>query len=235
LECYWVDAEITSVASLEAALAALVETPSQALLINDTSVVAALDRLSSAALPYGIPALVCSVLAPSDSTEALGVSGYLVKPVSGEALLAALDRLEMPGKTVLIVDDEPDALQLFRRMLTASGRGYRVLLARDGRQALDVLNEVRPDVMLLDLVMPNMDGFQLLGLRDKDPILRGIPVIVVSAQDPAGQPVVSSALAVMLRGGLSARQLLAGMRAISQAMTGSGPVGGLVQPTGQPD
>ena len=234
LERYWGDAEIVSVANLEAALSALTETPSQALLINDTSVAAALDRLSSAALPYGIPALMCSVLAPSDSTEALGVSGYLVKPVSQEALLAALDRLDMPGKTVLIVDDEPDVLQLFRRMLSASGRGYRVLLARDGRQALDVLNEVRPDVMLLDLVMPNMDGFQLLGRREKDPTLRGIPVIVVSAQDPTGQPVVSSALAVTLRGGLSARQLLVGMRAISQAMAGSGPVGDLVQPTEQP-
>ncbi|MDQ1300175.1 MAG: hypothetical protein QG637_92, partial [Chloroflexota bacterium] len=235
VERYWGDAEIVSVANLEAALAALSETPSQALLVNDTSVAAALDRLSLALLPYGVPALVCSALAPSDSTEALGVSGYLVKPVSQAALLAALDRLDMPGKTVLIVDDEPDALQLFRRMLSASGRGYRVVLARDGRQALDVLNEVRPDVILLDLVMPNMDGFQLLGRRADEPALRGIPVIVVSAQDPTGQPVVSSALAVTLRGGLSARQLLVGMRAISQAMTGSAPVDDPAPPAAPPD
>jgi len=224
LEHRWVDTEVVAVSNLDAALAALAETPHQALVVNDSSVTGALERLGSATLPYGALALVCSAPAPMDSADTLDVSDYLVKPVSQEALLAALDRLGLPVKSILIVDDEPDALQLFRRMLNASGRGYRVLLARNGREALDVLHEARPDVMLLDLIMPNMDGFQLLTRRSDDPILHHIPVILVSAQDPAGQPIVSSVLAITHRSGLSARQLLTSIRALSQAMTGVGSI-----------
>ena len=178
--------------------------------------------------------MVCSVAAPADSAEALGVSDYLVKPVPQQTLLDALQKLGLPGGTVLIVDDEPDALQLFRRMLGAAHQGYRVLLARDGQEALRVVHERRPDAILLDLVMPNMDGFQLLALREKDGALRDIPIIVVSAQDPAGQPVVSSTLAITHRGGLSARQLLTSIRAISQSLSAAGPVADPVRPEDPP-
>jgi signal transduction histidine kinase/CheY-like chemotaxis protein len=229
LDHRWADTEVVSVSNLDAALAALAETSSQALVVNDSSVAGALERLGSATLPYGVLALVCSVAASADSADALGVSDYLVKPVSQGALLAALDRLSLPVKSILIVDDEPDALQLFRRVLNSSGRGYRVLLARSGREALDVLRETQPDVVLLDLIMPNMDGFQLLTRCKDDPSLRRIPVLVISAQDPAGQPIVSSVLAVTHRGGLSARQLLTSIRALSQAIAGTGPIDDRVQ------
>jgi CheY-like chemotaxis protein len=122
----------------------------------------------------------------------------------------------------LIVDDEPDALQLFGRMLALPGRGYRVLLARDGREAMGILEQYRPDAILLDLVMPNMDGFQLLEARKGDPALRDIPVVVISARDPAGQPIVSSALAVTRGGGLSVRQLLASIEAVGEILSTTG-------------
>ena len=149
-------------------------------------------------------------------------------------MLGALEKLGLPGKTVLIVDDEPDALQLFRRTLNSAQQGYRVLLARDGREALNAVRQSRPDVMLLDLIMPNMDGFQLLALREQDEALRGIPIIVLSAQDPVGRPVIGSVLAVTHRGGLSAHQLLTSMQAISQALSAAHQVGDPALPAGPP-
>ena len=97
-----------------------------------------------------------------------------------------------------------------------------------------MVHERRPNAILLDLVMPNMDGFQLLALREKDEALSDIPIIVVSAQDPAGQPVVSSTLAVTHRGGLSARQLLMGIRALSQSLSAARPPADPTQPADPP-
>ena len=153
-----------------------------------------------------------------------GTSVRLVKPVFRETLLEALDRLNISEGLVLIVDDEPDALQLFRRMLTSSERNYRILLARDGQEALTVLQEHRPDVILLDLVMPNMDGFQLLEMKRRHAIWQRIPVIIISARDPAGQPIVSSMVAATLSNGLSISQVLATVEALSKVLATGGPI-----------
>jgi CheY-like chemotaxis protein len=212
------DVDIAAVEDMAAALQELGASPSQALLINDASPSETLDRLDAATLPFGVPVVACSVPGADESAHALGVAGYLVKPISKEALLAALDRLNLHAGTLLIVDDEPDALRLLQRMLHSSGRGYRVLRARDGQEALKLLGQYRPDVMLLDLVMPNMDGFQLLRIRSQDAELQGIPVIVISARDPLGQPIFSRALAVTRRGGLSVHALLSCIRAITQVL-----------------
>ncbi len=212
---YTQSAEIVLVPTLEAALDRLAQTPPRALLVNDIRAGAALERLkSSAALPFGTPAILCALPGLEEAIGALGVADYLVKPISASALLAALDRLERPIRTILVADDEPDALQLFRRMLASAGRGYRVLRASDGRQAWEMLRQEQPDVLLLDLVMPEMDGFQLLAAKNQTPELREIPVILTSARDPLGQPVASDALMVTRGGGLSAQQVLACIEAL---------------------
>ncbi len=215
-------AEVLAADGLEEASRLLATAPAQALLVNDALPAAALERLGDGVLPYGTPAIVCSLPGTAEAAGALGASGYLVKPVSREALLGALDRLPARPHTILVVDDEPEALQLFWRMLRSARRGYRVLTATNGRQALQLLREDRPDALLLDLVMPEMDGFQLLQAKNADPALCHIPSIVVSARDPAGQPAVAGSLAVLRGGGLSAPQLLACIEGLSRLL---GPVG----------
>jgi CheY-like chemotaxis protein len=215
--------EIVSATNLEEAIQELSASPSQALLINDTSVSGTLQRLESITLPDGTSVMVCSVPGTTESAGSLGVSDYLVKPVSRDALLAALERLNLDRRTVLVVDDEPEALQLFRRMLASSGQGYRVLRARNGEEALNILRERRPDVILLDLVMPKLDGFQLLEAKSQDPALSDIPVIVLSARDPAGQPIVSNALAITQKGGLSIHHLLAYIKMTGQVLSITAP------------
>jgi signal transduction histidine kinase/CheY-like chemotaxis protein len=222
---YWDKVETASLSSMEEAMAELSRLPAQALLVNETSTDKVLEYLNLVQkLPHNTPLIICSI-PRLDELDPLGASARLVKPFFRETLLGALDQLNIKEGTVLIVDDEPDALQLFRRMLTSSERDYRILLARDGQEALTILQECRPQVILLDLVMPKLDGFQFLELRRRHPILREIPVVVISARDPAGQPIVSSMMAVTLSGGLSVSQLLTGIEALSKVLAISGPVG----------
>lgn len=216
---YAQNAEVVAAPSLEAALNRLSQAPARALLVNDIRAGEALERLlASGALPFGTPAVFCALPGLEEAIGALGVADYLVKPISASALLAALDRLERPVRTILIADDEPDALQLFRRMLASSGRGYRVLRAGDGKQAWDILRRERPDALLLDLVMPEMDGFQLLAAKSREPELRDIPVILTSARDALGQPIASNSLLLTRGGGLSAQQLLACIEALLEVL-----------------
>ena len=202
--------EVMPVSTLDEARESLAQTPAKALVMNGPSLSEALEQFDAAALlPDSVPALICSVPGLRQASEALGVFDLLVKPISRQTLVDVLDRLQLTQGTILIVDDEPDALQLFGRIITSLGNDYRVLLARDGREALEVLSECRPDLILLDLVMPNMDGFQFLDKRRQAPALQDIPVLVISARDPAGGPIVSSGLAITRKGGISVQELLA--------------------------
>jgi CheY-like chemotaxis protein len=210
------DAETVSAADVDAACGEFGRAPAQALLVNAPAVGAALEDLcASHKLPAGLPAIVCSIPGRHDAATSLGVSDYLMKPVSQENLLQATDRLDLPGRTILVVDDEPDAQQLFHRMLAASARDYRVLRAGNGVEALAVLRSQQVDAVLLDMVMPEMDGFQLLREMSNDPVLRHLPVIAVTGRDPAGHAVVSNSVAVTTAEGLSVMQLLEVIQAIS--------------------
>ncbi len=232
---YWDEVELVPAGSLEEGLHELARVPGQGLLVNDTRVGEVLQRLSASDLPYGTPIMVCSVPGLAEAAHALGALQYLVKPVAREDLLGALDDLSLVGKTVLIVDDEPDAQRLFWRMLSTSGRGYRVLTAGNGREALSILRGDQPDVVLLDLVMPDMDGFQLLATMRNDPALCAIPTVVISAQDPTGQPIITNTLTVTRRGGLSAPQLLACLQGLTQILSTGGPSRGPEPPAAPSD
>lgn len=87
-------------------------------------------------------------------------------------------------KRVLIVEDEEIMLDLLQRKLKA--HGYEVLVARDGEEGLRLIKAERPDLIIMDLVMPKMDGFMVMEEIQKDEGLKKIPLIVVSN---SGQPV----------------------------------------------
>jgi CheY-like chemotaxis protein len=212
--------EIVHSPSLEDALAKLTQDPARALVVNAASVDATLRALGDGyAIPEGIPVLVCSIPGTEETASALGAAEYLLKPVATEDLMSALDRLHLEGGTLLLVDDEPDALRLFRRMLASCGRSYRTLLASDGQEALTILERERPDAILLDLVMPNLDGFDLLARLNQDASLRDIPAVIMSARDVMGQPIVSHAFAATQSSGLSVPQLLACIGQVSEILS----------------
>ncbi|MDI7275375.1 MAG: hybrid sensor histidine kinase/response regulator [Anaerolineae bacterium] len=139
---------------------------------------------AAARLPSSVPVLVCSL--PSRSQLALGIGAYacLSKPVTREQLLGVLDGLGNP-QDLLIVDDDRGFVQLVLRLLGSTDRQYRLRWAYEGEEALAAIRQSRPDVLLLDLVMPGMDGFHLLEVLRSDEALRLMPVIVVTATDYA--------------------------------------------------
>jgi nitrogen-specific signal transduction histidine kinase/CheY-like chemotaxis protein len=220
-------AEVVSTTTLHDAIQELNRVPARALLINTTSVGETLDVvIHSAALPYGTPAIICSIPSTQSTARSIGVSDYLVKPVSRDVLLGTTEELAADGATLLVIDDEPDALRLFRRMLASSPRGYRVLTANSGEKGLNVLKEYRPDAVFLDLVMDSGDGFWFLKQQALDPTIRDIPVIIVSARDPEGQPIVTNAIALTRGGELSVRQLLDCIQEISLILSAGAERGG---------
>ena len=222
LRHYLEGAEIAPVHSVEEARQELHRLPARALIINAPSlgeVQASANGLTD--LPYGTPVIACWVPAEEEAARRLGVVRYLVKPISRATLLSALESLGDEVKSVLLVDDEPEVVRLFSRMIASAERPYRLLRANDGQRALDLLRTRRPDVMLLDLILPGMDGFQVLREKSQDPSIRDIPVIVISSRDPIGQPIVSDTLMVTRGGGLSMRDLVACVEAVSQVLTPS--------------
>jgi len=220
LHRYMDQVEVVTVRALTEAQQEALENPAQAILINDLDVGATLQTLCSRTqLPPSIPVMVCAIPAIEEAVSIPGVSAYLVKPVSRARMLSALDELPGPIHTLLLIDDEPDALHLFRRMLASAERGYRVIRATSAARGLQLLSSQRPDVVLLDLIMPDMDGFAFLQAKNADPSLRDIPVILVSARDPFGHPIVSNALAVTIDRGLSVRRLLGAIGVLSEMLS----------------
>jgi CheY-like chemotaxis protein len=112
---------------------------------------------------------------------ALGANDYLVKPIRRDVLVTIVQRWVSPSATVLVIDDEQDARQVIRDML--AGTHYQVIEASDGRAGLEVLQTQPVDLVLLDLMMPELDGFAVLEHIRGDQRTREVPVIVVTAND----------------------------------------------------
>ena len=115
---------------------------------------------------------------------ALGGADYLLKPVTREALLHAIRRRlpSRPGTTVLVADDDA----VFRRQVgatLATAGEIRVVEAANGREALAYLTQHMPDVLVLDLIMPDIDGFEVLRRLRADRRAMNLPVLVVTGKD----------------------------------------------------
>ncbi len=198
--------------------------PVQAVILNDAPVMESMHRLQTSPLPYGVLAIACFQPGLRQTALSLGISSYLIKPISREQLLGALEGLKQPVTAILVVDDEPEALRLFQRILVSTNQRCRILTAGDGRQALEILRNEPVDVVLLDLVMPETDGFLFLDIRAADPVLSNIPVIVISAQDPEGQQSMTHLVGFTRGGGVSTAQLLSSIQALSDIFVPPGQI-----------
>jgi GAF domain-containing protein/CheY-like chemotaxis protein len=148
--------------------------------LDGWSVLAALRQDSELA---DIPVIMVTILDEQRRSAALGASGYLTKPIDRERLRRLVDRFRGPAPPtrVLLVDDDRDQRERVRSWL--DGGEWTVNEAANGREALDRLRAVVPDLILLDLMMPEMDGFAVVAALQKDPRWRDIPVIVVTSLD----------------------------------------------------
>jgi len=192
----------------------------QAIVLNDalpTETEAWQEML--AVLSPNTPVFTWRAVGIPSPAKRLGVLDCLIKPVTREALLRAVESVPTPVRTILVVDDRPEVLQLFTRMLTSGANDYHFLRATDGRRALEILRVNRPDLLLLDLIMPDFDGFQVLSAIHQDPTLADLPVITISAQDPVESSVVSDGLTVTRPAGLSKSDLLDAVSCLTEVLS----------------
>jgi CheY-like chemotaxis protein len=131
-----------------------------------------------------IPIIVCSIIQDESKGFSLGAADYLVKPIAENELLRALERANRnkATQTVLVIDDEPEAIRLVRRMLEAWS-GYKVLEAIGGAQGIASVQAQQPDLVILDLMMPDIDGFAVLETIKSNRSTQDTPIVVVTAKD----------------------------------------------------
>lgn len=144
----------------------------------------------------GVPIIVCPHHFGQTSASNLGVTSYLVKPVTREQLRLALRRLHHPVRSALVVDDDSEMALLLSRMLRSIARGCLVEIVTNGRDALQQLRHRRPDVVFLDLVMAGLTGYDVIDTIHGDSALAEIPIVVVSAQNRQGDSLVTTELSI---------------------------------------
>ncbi len=127
-----------------------------------------------------IPVVMLTIVDDKNLGYALGASEYLTKPIDRERLVTVLKQYRR-DRPILVVDDDVAVRHLFRRILEPEG--YAVVEAGNGRVALERLREVTPSVILLDLMMPEMDGFDFAAELRRHEGWREIPIIVITARD----------------------------------------------------
>ncbi len=134
-----------------------------------------------------IPVVMCTILDDKNKGYALGAADYMNKPVSRDNLRQVLSRYlsSAAGARILIVEDDETTRTMLRRLLV--GEGCLVSEAENGRIALDRLAESRPNLILLDLMMPEMDGFEFLAEIRTMEAHANIPVVVITAADLSEQ------------------------------------------------
>ncbi len=181
LRVYQVDKEIDW-------LSALVALPPAALILGNSlairegwTVIGMLKRHPST---EHIPVLAYSLNIERNKGQLLELN-YLHKPLRAEQLIEEFNRTigslgEIEQKTVLVVDDDPGILDLHGRLV--SQLGCKAIYARNGREAMEVIDHTRPDLILLDLMMPVMDGFAVLDSLRANETTRSIPVIILTAK-----------------------------------------------------
>lgn len=134
-----------------------------------------------------IPVIMSSIIDNQELGFALGASDYIVKPIDRTNLLKKLEEINLPSKmrsgpiNVLCIDDHEDTLKLLTSMLEPSG--YAIITANSGMDGIEKAFKHRPDLIILDLMMPEVDGFEVAqALKDNNATMH-IPILILTAKD----------------------------------------------------
>ena len=160
------------------------------LLLPDMTGLDVLHRIRTEGLNQQTPVVVVSVVAERGILAGFSVQDYLVKPVNGRDLIQAFSQARVPprkGSKILIVDDDPAAQRLMAA--TLGDLGYEIEASADGAEALAFTRREQPLAVVLDLVMPNLDGLEFLMRFREAADNRAVPVIVWTMKDLSGDDV----------------------------------------------
>ncbi len=144
-----------------------------------------LSRLKADPALHATPVMIVSIVDERGRGFALGAAEYLVKPIDQQTLLAALRRVMRQRATgngrgtVLAIDDDPLAIDIVEAMV--SPEGFTVLRATNGPEGIAAARRMTPDLVILDLLMPGMDGFAVAEALRADPLTAAIPILVLTS------------------------------------------------------
>lgn len=178
------------------------------------------DQLALGVMRQAVGFPVVSCVLPNRASDGLGfdVADFIPKPVSREQLATALRRLDRSVRNILIVDDDPETVRMLERLVRSVSRRYRVTSATGGAEALVTLEHFRPDAVILDLLMPGIDGHHVLAaLRARGD--SEVPVIVISGQPLQGTDIRFVSLGVARSDGLTVREALQCLQVTLDAVT----------------
>ncbi len=180
--------------------------------LDGWSVLAALRQDSKLA---ETPVIMVTILDEQRRGMALGAAGYLTKPIDRERLHHLLQKFRSvtPPTRILLVEDEADQRERVRSWF--DGQQWMITEADNGREALKRLDGSKPDVILLDLMMPEMDGFQFVAELQQNAEWRDIPVVVITARDLSAadhERLNSSVQSVLIKESFTPTDLIARVR-----------------------
>ena len=172
---------------------------------------AVLSALKADPLTSDIPVIMVTVVDEQNLGFALGAAEYLLKPIDWDRLISVLDKVRRQTTTpqVLIVEDHAQTREMLR--IAVQKQGWQGIEAENGRIGLERLSSQIPGVILLDLMMPEMDGFTFMAELRRRPECRDIPVIVVTAKELSGeerQQLRGQVHQIVEKGGSTTRELL---------------------------
>jgi PAS domain S-box-containing protein len=164
-----------------------------------------------------IPVVMLTMMNDKNLGYALGASDYLTKPIERERLAAVLSkyRCDIPECSVLLVEDDEVTREMLRRMLEKAG--WSVAEAENGRVALERVAECRPELILLDLMMPEMDGFQFIAELRQRPEMHSTPIVIITAMDLTEadrQRLNGSVIQILQKGAYGREELLEQVRSL---------------------
>ncbi len=173
-----------------------------------------LHDLKNDPVTYPIPVILLTIVDKKALGYQLGAAAYLLKPLNGEAVMEALQRVSQPQPLhrphrLLVVDDDPNVSDMLRQILPEDR--YELDMAVDGVAALEMVERQPPDLILLDLMMPRLDGFGFLEKLRQHPQHQAIPIVVITAKvltDNDLARLQNSVVDILLKQGLMGEQLV---------------------------
>lgn len=144
-----------------------------------------LEKVKSQAKTRYIPVIVVSVTEDCQLGFSKGVFDWFVKPVNKKELVSAMEKARAiggaPCRNVLVIEDDSDQVEIIGDMLR--NEGYRVASALTGQSGLAKAFEIKPDVIILDILLPDMTGFEIVEKLQRQNITRDIPILIHTAKD----------------------------------------------------
>ena len=145
-----------------------------------------LARLKSDPVTSDVPVIVVSVLSPDDTgATGLDLSGWVQKPLDEKALAGVVDRTlgKQKKPRLMLVEDDND---LAATIIASFERyGIETIHARNGKEAIEMARRIEPDLLILDLVLPELDGYAVVDWLKDHEVWRGLPLVVYSATEPS--------------------------------------------------